>query len=52
MQFHPEVDEAIVRHWQADNEATDTEEVVAGFLQHREELAGTCRVLARWLAGR
>ncbi|WP_022868196.1 type 1 glutamine amidotransferase [Schaalia vaccimaxillae] len=48
-QFHPEVTETIVRDWQADNADTDTEEIVAGFLAHRDELAQTCRVLAAWI---
>ena len=52
VQFHPEVTRATAEEWQCANDVTDTREILAGFDAHDAELAGTCRILARWLAGR
>lgn len=49
VQFHPEVDESLVRAWQESNSSTDTEEIVAGFRAHETELARTCALLATWI---
>lgn len=49
VQFHPEVTRELARAWQEENTVTDTDEVLAGFDAHGEELAATCRILASWL---
>lgn len=50
VQFHPEVDRELVAAWQATNERTDTEEILAGYDAAEPELVALCELLAGWVA--
>ena len=51
MQFHPEVTRESATVWAENNERVNTEDIVAGYDAHEDELASTCKTLADWVCG-
>ncbi|AOZ72537.1 hypothetical protein BK816_03855 [Boudabousia tangfeifanii] len=51
VQFHPEVDEHIVRDWQRTQEVQLAAEIIADFPKYAAENAQMCQYLADWVAG-